>query len=204
MFLHLSWGNLGHIILWLWKSWKTSSLSERCVSSLYSHVHVSPSACACDSKSSTRQTYLWNTPWKTLWRFCFTSFVLHQWREIKPMNQKMLLQMSVVGKKKKKKRKKKKKAASERVPASQSDWIQSGQHSFPEECSQNRGMAHFKHICVRSHVWRSRHTEENNKEELCLWVCSPASLADTPWPSTWQGIQDRHWKSVLACTVFFL
>ena len=108
MFLHLSWGNLGHIILWLWKSWKTSSLSERCVSSLYSHVHVSPSACACDSKSSTRQTYLWNTPWKTLWRFCFTSFVLHQWREIKPMNQKMLLQMSVVGKKKKKKRKKKK------------------------------------------------------------------------------------------------
>ena len=108
MFLHLSWGNLGHIILWLWKSWKTSSLSERCVSSLYSHVHVSPSACACDSKSSTRQTYLWSTPWKTLWRFCFTSFVLHQWREIKPMNQKMLLQMSVVGKKKKKKRKKKK------------------------------------------------------------------------------------------------
>lgn len=43
-------------------------------------------------------------------------------------------------------KKKKKKAASESVPASQSDWIQSGQRSFPEECSKIRGMAHFKHI----------------------------------------------------------
>lgn len=50
---------------------------------------------------------------------------------------------------------------------------------------------------------RGMHTEENNKDELCLWVCSLASLAHMPCTSTWAGNTGPTLKKCPSLYCFF-
>lgn len=126
---------------------------------------------------------------KTLWRFSFTSSVLHQRREIKPMNQKMLLQMRVV-KEGRRRGWRVEKESCERKGSCESESSQANGCTRPLECVLNVGRKNRRMWKTRVRLLsRVENAKKQNKNSGSASAASPLPIShfhsreDSPNPN---------------------